>query len=89
MGNVPDIGDDKLLEVDFVGIKGDNKIYVQVSYKMDDSDTMKREYDSLAQIKDNYPKYVVTMDEFKSPSKDGITHTQAWNFHKELAKSEW
>ncbi len=89
VGNVPDVGDGKFLEVDFVGIKGDNKIYVQVSYKMDDSDTMRREYDPLVRIKDNYPKYVVTMDEFKFPSKDGITHIQAWNFYKELAKFEW
>lgn len=86
VGNVPDAGEDKLLEVDFVGIQGDDKVYVQVSYKMDNPDTMKREYDSLERIKDNYPKYVVTMDEFEFPSKDGITHVQAWNFHKELAK---
>lgn len=86
VGNVPDSTEAKMLEVDFVGIRGDNRIYVQVSYKMDNPETMKREYDSLEQIKDNYPKYIVTMNEFKFPSKDGITHIQAWDFHKELAK---
>lgn len=86
VGNVPDSAGARMLEVDFVGVRGDNRIYVQVSYKMDNPETMKREYDSLEQIKDNYPKYVVTMDEFRFPSKDGITHVQAWDFHKELAK---
>lgn len=89
VGNVPDTGEEKLLEVDFVGIQGDNKVYVQVSYKMDDPDTMKREYYSLERIKDNYPKYVVTMDEFRFPSKDGITHVRAWDFYKVLEKSGW
>ena len=86
VGNVHDSAEARMLEVDFVGVQGDNRIYVQVSYKMDNPETMKREYDSLEQIKDNYPKYVVTMDEFRFPSKDGITHVQAWDFHKELAK---
>ena len=86
VGNVHDSTAARMLEVDFVGVRGDKRIYVQVSYKMDNPETMKREYDSLEQIKDNYPKYVVTMDEFRFPSKDGITHVQAWDFQKELAK---
>ena len=53
---------------------------------MDDQETMRREYTPLSLIKDSYPKYVVTMDEFRFPSNNGITHVQAWDFQNELKK---
>jgi len=37
-------------------------------------------------IDDNYPKYIVTLDQQKLPNKDGIKHIQAWNFENELSK---
>lgn len=88
VGNIPEIKEERNLEVDFVGIKGDSRLYVQVSYKMDNPDTFRREYYSLERIKDNFPKYVVTMDEYRYPSKSGIIHLQAWDFCKELHKLE-
>lgn len=71
-------------EVDFVGMKGDRKIYVQATYELKDENTVKREYGSLAQIADNYPKYVVSMDNQPLPNKDGIMHVAAWDFGKLL-----
>jgi len=66
-------------EVDFVGIKGDRKVYIQTSYNIGDEDTAKREYASLEAINDSYEKYVVTMDEYQLPINNGIRHLQAWN----------
>ncbi len=49
-------------EVDFVATKGSETIYVQVTYLLASDETIKREFGNLAAIKDNYPKYVVSMD---------------------------
>lgn len=49
-------------EVDFVATKADNRIYIQVTYLLASEDTIKREFGNLAAIKDNYPKYVVSID---------------------------
>jgi len=51
------------LEVDFVCTKGNEKIYVQVAYLLASSETIEREFTSLEKIDDNYPKYVISMDE--------------------------
>ena len=66
-------------EVDFVGIKGDRRVYVQVAYSIGEGTTAKREYSSLEAINDSYEKYVVTMDEFTLPINNGIKNIQAWN----------
>lgn len=49
-------------EVDFIATKGDRTIYVQVTYLLASDETIEREFGNLAGIKDNYPKYVVSMD---------------------------
>lgn len=59
-------------EVDFIAEKQNNKIYVQVSYNLSNEDTIKRELAPLESIKDNYNKYIVTMDTFAKGNKDGI-----------------
>lgn len=50
-------------EIDFMGEKNGEKLYVQVVYQLGDDNVIKREFGNLAEIPDNYPKYVVTMDE--------------------------
>lgn len=50
-------------EIDFVGVKGDEKMYVQVTYMMLNEKTVDREFRSLLKIEDGYRKVVVTMDE--------------------------
>ena len=59
-------------EVDFVAIRQDEKIYVQVTEKILSESTEKREYERLLEIKDNYPKYVLRTDEFAAGNYEGI-----------------
>ena len=51
------------LEVDFIATKSDEKIYYQVSATILDEKTRERELRSLESISDNYPKYILTMDQ--------------------------
>ena len=67
------------LEVDFVCTKGNEKIYVQVAYLLASSETIEREFTSLEKIDDNYPKYVISMDEFDM-SRNGVIHTNIIDF---------
>jgi predicted AAA+ superfamily ATPase len=66
-------------EVDFVAIRGDRKIYVQVAYLLADEQTAEREYAPLEVISDNYEKMLLTMDDVRFPSRNGIIHNQIWN----------
>ena len=49
-------------EIDFVARRGDEVMYVQVALQVTNEETYQREFGNLKLIKDNYPKYVVTMD---------------------------
>lgn len=61
-------------EIDFVAEKRGQKIYVQVAYKLESETTVNREFGNLLLIKDQYPKYVVSMDEFWKDTIEGIRH---------------
>lgn len=67
------------LEVDFVAQRQEERLYVQVCYLLAEASTIKREFDSLSLIPDNYPKYVVSMDEVNL-SRDGIIHMHVREF---------
>jgi predicted AAA+ superfamily ATPase len=67
-------------EVDFVAEKNETKIYIQVSYKMESQTTIDREFNPLLEIRDNHPKYVVTMDEFWRDNIEGIKHIHIADF---------
>lgn len=71
-------------EVDFVATKGGDTIYVQVTYLLASDDTIAREFGNLAGIKDNYPKYVVSMDPVSGelPEYPGIHNVHLRNFLK-------
>lgn len=73
------VGTIKDTEVDFVAIKGDKKLYLQVSLSLSEEHTREREYRPLKLIEDNYDKYVVSMDDYKIPSNEGIEHISAWD----------
>lgn len=49
-------------EVDFVASKDSKILYIQVVYLLATDETVKREFGNLSGIKDNYPKYVISMD---------------------------
>ena len=59
-------------EIDFVAVRQNDKIYVQVTQEINSEKTEKREYERLLEIHDNYPKYVLTTDEFAGGNYEGI-----------------
>lgn len=64
------IGKNETKEIDFVALQRDERIYVQVCRRLpEESD---REVANLLEIKDHYPKYVVTLDEFAAGNINGI-----------------
>ena len=69
-------------EIDFVCTKpGGERIYVQASYIIADDATREREFGNLRAIKDNYPKYVISMTPLLTKNDDdGITHLHLRKF---------
>lgn len=67
-------------EVDFIAEKRGGKLYVQVAYKLDSESTVEREFSHLLAIDDQYPKYVVTMDEFWKDDIEGVRHLYITDF---------
>ena len=59
-------------EIDFVAARQNEKLYVQVAREIKSEKTKKREYDRLLEIRDNYPKYVLTTDEYAGGNYEGI-----------------
>lgn len=72
-------------EIDFVCEKRDQKLYVQVSYLLASDETVQREFGVYDNIRDNFPKYVVSLDEFDM-SRNGIKHKNIRDF---LTATEW
>ena len=66
-------------EIDFVCRKMGEKIYVQVTRELSDESTIEREFRPLLLVDDNYPKYVISTDEFDM-SHDGIKHLNIIDF---------
>ncbi|KIR02713.1 ATPase [Lachnospiraceae bacterium TWA4] len=79
------VGKSGTKEVDFVCTKRNEKLYIQVSYLLADEQTIQREFGVYDSIKDNFPKYVVTMDELDM-SQNGIKHRNIRDF---LLADEW
>lgn len=79
-----DVGILRAGEIDFVATRGDKRIYVQVTYLLASDETIAREFGNLAAIKDNYPKYVVSMDPVSGGLDDypGIQHLHLRDFLK-------
>ena len=59
-------------EIDFVATRQNDKLYVQVTEKIEGEATEHREFDRLLEIRDNYPKYVLRTDEFADGNHEGI-----------------
>lgn len=59
-------------EIDFIAIKQENKLYIQVTQEIGSLETEKREYGRLLDIRDNYPKYVLRTDAFAGGNYEGI-----------------
>ena len=72
-------------EIDFVCEDQGNKLYIQVAYLLASEDTTRREFGVYDRVRDNFPKYVVTLDEFDM-SRNGIKHRNIRDF---LLQGEW
>jgi predicted AAA+ superfamily ATPase len=67
------VGKTDQLEIDFVGQRLHERIYVQVCYRLEGENTRKREVVSLQKVNDNFPKYIVTLDTYGlGTSAEGI-----------------
>ena len=74
------VGQMRNKEIDFIAERGGEKLYVQVTYILQDEKTINREFGNLLKINDNYPKIVVSMDEFTGNTYEGIKHLNMRKF---------
>lgn len=68
------------LEIDFVAQRGNDVLYLQVSYLLAEQSTIEREFAPLLKIKDNYPKYLITMDKTWKDNIEGVKHMYIGDF---------
>ena len=66
-------------EIDFIAIKGSERLYIQVTASLMDENTRKREFHALETVKDNFPKYILSMDRLDF-SRDGIRNVYIPDF---------
>ncbi len=78
------IGKQNEKEIDFIGERQSEKIYIQVALRITEKQTMEREFGNLMAIKDNYPKYVITLDDYTGTSYEGIVHLPLRKFLTEF-----
>ena len=79
------VGKSKNKEIDFICHDRNEKIYIQVTYLLASEETIDREFSVYDSISDNFPKYVVSMDELDM-SRNGIKHRNIRDF---LLMEEW
>ena len=72
-------------EIDLIGKQDGKSVYIQVCYLLASEETIKREFEGFYEIPDNFPKYVVSMDELNL-SRDGIQHI---NIREFLVSDSW
>ena len=71
-GYVVNVGKTADGEIDFVAVRQNEKLYIQVTQQINSEKTEKREYERLLAIHDNYPKYVLIADDFAGGNYEGI-----------------
>lgn len=75
MGYTVNVGQLRAGEVDFVCTRSNERVYVQVAYLIASPETEEREFGVLDNIRDNYPKYVISMTPLvRRSDRRGITH---------------
>jgi hypothetical protein len=67
-------------EIDFIAERENKKVYIQVCYLLESQKTIEREFSSLLMIKDNYPKYVISMDTYFGNDYKGIIRMNLIDF---------
>lgn len=74
------VGQSGVKEIDFIAEKNNEKSYIQVALRMTNPSTVQREFGNLLEIDNNYPKYVITLDEYAGTSFEGIQHLPLRSF---------
>ena len=72
-------------EIDFVCERHGEKCYIQVAYLLAAEETVQREFGVYEHVQDNFPKYVVSLDEFDM-SRNGVRH---YNIRDFLLAENW
>lgn len=67
-------------EIDFIGTLRDEKLYIQVTYLLASPETIEKEFSPLKSVQDNYPKYVLSMDNLENYNIDGIIREKIIDF---------
>ncbi len=67
-------------EIDFIVEKDDQRAYIQVTYLLASEKAMEREFGTLARIRNNYPKYVMSLDKYFTKDWEGIKHINIIDF---------
>ena len=81
MGYVVYVGQLRNTEIDFIAQKRNRTIYIQATYLLASQETIEREFGNLKLIKDNHPKYVVSLDNlFEQTNDNGIIHINLRKF---------
>ena len=73
------------LEIDFIATRANEKLYIQVAYLLANPKTIEREFAPLRAIKDNYPKYVLSMDTILGSDYEGIKRLNLIDFLLDLS----
>ncbi len=66
------VGQTGTQEIDFIAEKQDERLYIQVAYLLDKESTINREFGNLMTIRDNFPKMVLSLDDFGEKTRQGI-----------------
>ncbi len=80
------VGKDRDKEIDFIARKKGELLYIQVAYILENQATIDREFGNLLKMKNNYPKFVISMDSTSSATYKGIQHLNVIDFCKEVFK---
>ena len=79
-GYVVHVGVLNAAEIDFIAEKNGEKFYYQVALSINETKTIEREFGNLQNIKDNYPKTLITLDAFSGNTHEGIFNTSLEQF---------
>lgn len=80
LGYSVSVGVLKDLEIDFIAKKNGRKIYIQVAYLITSKKVKEREFGNLLLINDNYPKYVISLDQYTIGDFKGVKHIHLHKF---------
>ena len=67
-------------EIDFIAEKSGERIYFQVAYLLENKQTREREFRALEKIRDNHPKYILSMDNLPPSNNNGIIRMNIIDF---------